>query len=119
MAETTRRRRVGPHDWHGGGPPEYQPKFNEEDVREARRVVAQPSAGYARVQRAKLALLLHEQPGIRSPVAARQLGYGTRWVRKWRKRWATEGFSLDDAPRSGRPRRFSPGGTSQGGGHRL
>jgi len=61
------------------------------------------------VQRAKLALLLYEEPDIRSPVAARQLGYGMRWVRKWRKRWATQGFGLADAPRSGRPSRFSPG----------
>jgi len=108
MVETPKRRRAGPHDWHGGGQPEYQPTFTEEQVQQARAVVAQPTAGYARVQRAKLALLLYEQPDIRSPVAARQLGYGMRWVRKWRKRWTTQGFSLEDAPRSGRPSRFSP-----------
>jgi transposase len=54
------------------------------------------------VQRARLALLLHEQPDLRSPEAARRLGQSTSWVREWRRRWATEGFRLQDATRAGR-----------------
>src|SRR6266699_1716816 len=36
-----------------------------------------------------------------------------RQVRKWRKRWVTT-HTLADAPRSGAPRRFSPGVRAQG-----
>jgi transposase len=43
-----------------------------------------------------------------SPEAARRLGQSTSWVYKWRRRWVLEGFSLEDHPRPGRPRRFSP-----------
>jgi transposase len=59
------------------------------------------------VQRARLGLLLHQQPAITSAAAARELGQSTSWVHKWRRRWATSGFSLEDAPRPGRRRRFS------------
>lgn len=61
---------------------------------------------HARVQRARLVLILHQQPAISSPAAARQLGRSASWVRKWRRRWATQGFSLGEAPRPGRPLRF-------------
>jgi transposase len=54
------------------------------------------------VQRARLALLLHERPDLRSPEAARRLGQSPSWVRHWRRRWATEGLTLQDAPRRGR-----------------
>jgi hypothetical protein len=58
------------------------------------------------VQRARLVLLLHEQPDLRSPQAARRLGQSTAWVCKWRQRWVEQGFSLQDAPRPGRPSPF-------------
>jgi transposase len=59
------------------------------------------------VQWARLVLLLHEQPNLRSPEAARKLGQSTSWVCKWRRRWAERGFSLGDAPRPGRPQQFA------------
>lgn len=50
-------------------------------------------------------------PTIHSECSNQQLaqavGTSDRIVRKWRKRW-TETQSLEDAPRSGAPRRFSP-----------
>jgi len=58
------------------------------------------------VQRARLALLLHEQPDLRSPQAARRLGQSTAWVCKWRRRWVEQAFSLQDASRPGRPPQF-------------
>jgi hypothetical protein len=58
------------------------------------------------VQRARLALLLHEQPDLRSPAAARRIGQSTAWVCKWRRRWVEQGFSLQDASRPGRPPQF-------------
>jgi transposase len=53
--------------------------------------------------------LLHEQPDLRSPEAARRLGQSLSWVCKWRRRWVEQGPSLQDAQRPGRPPQFSEG----------
>lgn len=92
--------------WHGGPPPTYQPQFTEAEVAQVHALVDQRQAPHGEVQRARLALLLHEQPELRSPEAARRLGQSTSWVRHWRQRWATEGFTLQDAPRQGRRSSF-------------
>jgi transposase len=84
-------------------------------VEQARQVARQTHAPAVQVQRAKLAVLLAEHPTISSIGAARHLHLHVQTVYKWRKRWAQEGFSLEDRPRSGRPRRFSPSGASQYG----
>jgi transposase len=94
------------HHWHGGPPPMYQPRFTEAQLTEARRVVGQRKALHAERQRARLVLLLHGQPAISSPEAARRLGQSVSWVRNWRRRWTQEGFTLSEAKRSGRPHRF-------------
>lgn len=99
--------------------PSYRPVFSEEDLAYAHHVAASHHESYQRVLRARLALLLADQPTLSSPQAAWRLGVHEQWVRKWRKRWAIEGFSLDDKPRPGRPRRFSPTATDPGQGHRL
>jgi hypothetical protein len=88
--------------WHGGPPPTYQPRFSEAEVAQARALVDRRQAPHGHVQRARLALLLHEQPGLRSPEAARRLGQSTSWVRQWRQCWATEGFTLLEGPHQGR-----------------
>ncbi len=93
--------------WHGGPPPKFQPAFTTRQIDEAERTVQRTSARHATVQRARLVLLLHRQPPISSSAAGRELGQSTSWVRKWRRRWATSGLSLKDAPRPGRGRRFS------------
>ncbi len=87
--------------WHGGPPPKYQPRFSEANVAEARAWACSQALPHAEVQRARLALLLHEQPDLPSPEAARQLGQSTSWVCKWRRRWVEQRFSLRDAPRPG------------------
>ena len=94
-------------EWHGGPPPAYQPRFSEAEVGQARALLDRRQAPHAEVQRARLVLLLHERPDLRSPEAARRLGQSTNWVRRWRQRWAIEGFSLGDAKRSGRRRRIA------------
>lgn len=93
--------------WHGGPPPIFQPAFTAAQIDEAERTVRRTSARHAVVQRARLVLLLHHQPPITSPAAAHELGQSAGWVRKWRRRWASSGFSLEDAPRPGRRPRFS------------
>lgn len=81
--------------------------FRAEEIDEAQKVALRRNARHAVVERARLVLLLHERPMISSPAAARQLGRSPSWVRKWRRRWATCGFSLQDAPRPGRRPRFA------------
>ena len=88
--------------------PEYQPKFSQEDLRRAADVVRRRNAPHAQVRRARLALVLAKDPKGSSPELGQSVGLHAETVRKWRKRWATEGFSLEDKPRSGRPKTFSP-----------
>lgn len=70
-------------------------------------VARQRSAAHAVVQRARLALLLYRYPRIRSPDAARRVGQSAGWVYHWRRHWVTNGFTLEDRLRPGRPRVFS------------
>ena|SRR3990172_1492150 len=91
-----------------GPKPQYNPKFSKQEVELLNEVVRQHNESHAKVERAKLALLLREKPGITSPEAARLLGKHLNWVFKWRKRWCKEAFTLDDKPRSGAPKKFSP-----------
>jgi hypothetical protein len=88
--------------------PRYRPKFSPQELARARKVSRKRRAAHAVVQRAKLALLLAKEPAMTNPEAGRRLGLHQNSIRYWRKRWAREGFSLEDRPRSGRPRVFSP-----------
>jgi transposase len=89
--------------------PSYQPKFSKEELRQAESVVRRRHAPYAQVRRARLVLELARTPAGSSREIGERLGLHAETVRKWRKRWAREGFSLEDKPRSGRPKIFSPG----------
>jgi len=99
--------------------PHYRPKFKLEDLKLCRDVQATHTAPHVQVQRARLALLLAEEPEITNPEAGRRLGQHENWVRKWRKRWTKKGFQLKDAPRPGGPARFSPQADRPDQGHRL
>jgi hypothetical protein len=98
--------------------PAYHPQLAACDVAALERLVRRPTSEQRLARRAQLALLLHAQPAVGNAAAAQQLGQHPNWVRKWRKRWALEGFALAalaDRPRSGRPRTVSPprGGDGQ------
>ena len=54
--------------------PAAQPQFTPDDIVVLQTLVRKPSLPYRTVQRAKLALLLHADPALPSPVAAAQLG---------------------------------------------
>jgi len=97
-----------------GPVPRYQPTFTPEEVARSRCLVRQHSARQAEVARARLALLLHDDPAIDNAAAGRRLGKHPNWVRSWRRTWATEGFRLTDKPGRGRKPAFSPAA----GGHR-
>lgn len=60
------------------------------------------------VQRARLALFIDEHPGASDREIALALGQRPSWAGKWRRRWAVDGFQLEDQPRSGRPWVYSP-----------
>jgi predicted ArsR family transcriptional regulator len=88
--------------------PFFQPRFSEAELRKAQKVARRGQAPHAQVRRARLALELARHPVGSSREIGQRLGLHAQTVRKWRKRWALEGFSLEDKPRSGRPKSFSP-----------
>ena len=90
--------------------PIHQPRFTEEQLAEARRLAGKHSAPVRTVLRARLTLALAEHPDHSHEAIAAQCGLDRDTVYKWRRRWAQEAWSLEDAPRSGRPRTFSPSG---------
>ena len=99
--------------------PQYRPEFAPGEVATLERLVRRTSLAHRVVQRVKLALLLHREPEVGNREAARRLGQHPNWVCTWRKRWAEEGFSLADRPRSGRPVAVSPPGAGDGHGGGL
>jgi len=88
--------------------PIYRPRFSPKELAQAREVSRKRTAPHSMVLRANLALLLVQHPAVTNPEAGRRLGLHENTVRQWRKRWASDGFSLQDLPRSGRPPVFSP-----------
>ena len=88
--------------------PQYRPRFSRQERRQAREVVRKRKVSHGCARRARLALLLAQEPAISNPEAGRRLGVHENTIRYWRKRWTSEGFSLEDRPRSGRPPSFSP-----------
>lgn len=102
-----------------GPAPAYQPRFTKEQLDTIKIMARSRKAAYAVVQRAKLALLLHEQSDLDNHRAAQLLGQHENWVRHWRKRWVTEGFTLEERPGRGRKPRFPPSGSRPGEGMRV
>ena len=85
-----------------GPQPKYQPTFQPKQLEHARDLVRQRTSPHAQAQRARLAMLLAENPRLPNPEAAKLLGVHENTVRYWRKRWVDEGFRLEDKPRPGR-----------------
>jgi len=86
----------------------YQPTFTEEQLATARRVAAQHTAPHNQVLRARLTLVLAEEPSLPHETAGKRVGLKPHTVYKWRRRWCQQGWSLEDAPRPGRRGAFSP-----------
>src|SRR5688500_11037851 len=102
-----------------GPAPSYRPTFTPEQVRDCERLIRQQNARRVQVARARLAWLLHAQPGLDSVTAARRVGQHPNWAYTWRKRWATGGFALTDRPGRGRKPTFPPSGDRHGQGAGL
>jgi transposase len=80
----------------------------------ARQVAARHSAPHREVLRARLTLLLAENPGLSHMEVAARTGLSPKTVQKWRRRWHEHGWSLTDAPRPGRPTMHHPASACSG-----
>ena len=97
--------------------PSYRPEFPTTFLEQAEQIVRQRTVPYQWRQRVTLVLLLHQQPRVSNSEAAARVQLHLRSVQRWRRRWATGDFSLEDAPGRGRKAAFSPpgSGASQSG----
>ena len=102
-----------------GRKPQYHPTFLPEEIERARELLRRSSAPYAQVRRAKLVVLLFEEPRISNVEAARRIDAHEQFVHKWREIWTMGDFRLEDLPRPGRPPAFPPSGRCDGQEDRL
>jgi hypothetical protein len=99
--------------------PSYRPEFPTPFLEQAAKLAGQRTVAYQVRQRAALVLLLAQQPLVSNSEAAQRVQLHPRSVRRWRHRWATGDFALDDKPGRGRKADFSPAGPRTGQGGRL
>ena len=90
------------------GPVPARCTFPDNFVQDALDTVRRRTAAVQVVQRYRLVLLLHEQPCLRDEEAAAAVGLSSRQVRRWRSRWASGDFSIEDLSGRGRKPAFSP-----------
>ena len=87
--------------------------LDNESREQLEALVRAHSTPQAFVFRAKIVLRAADDDSPTNLQIATELGCARDTAATWRRRFAAEGLSgLQDAPRSGRPRRFSPLGTS-------
>lgn len=92
--------------------PHYRPTFTDADLQQAREIVRRQTSRQDYVQRAKIALLLAEEPMISNPEARCRLGVHENTIRYWRKEGERAGFRVAIREGRGRKRRFPPLGAS-------
>lgn len=84
--------------------PKYRVDLTPEQVDYLMKLSRCYTAAFAHVQRARILLLAHRSTS--NAEIARQVGCSLQTVRNWRRRW-THDPTLDDATRSGCPRRLT------------
>lgn len=85
----------------------YQIVLSPDERRTLERLARRYTAPYRDVLRVKIVLLAAE--GLENKAIAARLDTPRQIVRKWRQRYQEEGLAgLEERPRRGRPRRFSP-----------
>ena len=94
------------------GPVPARCTFPDDFVQDALDTVRRRTAAVQVVQRYRLVLLLHELPSLRNEEAADIVGFSPRQVQRWRSRWASGDFSIEDQAGRGRKPAFSPSGSS-------
>lgn len=93
------------------GPKPAACTFPDDFLQEAVDTVHRRTVAVQAVQRFRLVLLLHEQPTLGSDEAAAVVGLSGRQVQRWRSRWASGDFSIEDQAGRGRKAVFSPTGS--------
>ena len=101
-----------------GPKPSTPIQLTEDEAARLQRLIRAHTTGQGLVVRAQIVMMAHEHPDWSNQQIAKQLDTSDRMVRKWRRRWVWT-RSLADAPRSGAPRRFPPGGARSGDRHRV
>ena len=94
------------------GPMPFRCTFPDDFVQDALDTVRRRTVAVRDVQRFRLVLLLHEQPDLRNEEAAEAVGLSPRQVQRWRSRWVSGDFSIDELCGRGRKPAFSPSGSS-------
>jgi hypothetical protein len=90
-----------------GPKPKYPITLTPEEEQSLRRLVSACNSPQGKVLRARILLLAFDYPEWSNQQIAQEAGCIDWTVRKWRKRWV-ERRSIEDLPRPGAPRRFSP-----------
>jgi transposase len=90
-----------------GPRPKYAVQLSELQVSQLTHQSLSYTAPYAQVQRARILLLAHYHPEWSNTAIAQQVGCSRDTVKVWRQRWQEPG-TIDNYPRPGRPRHFSP-----------
>ncbi len=90
-----------------GPKPKYSIELTTEEERELRKLARSHTASHAKVIRSRILLAAYDHPEWSNQQIAKKADCTDRTVRKWRRRWAKT-RSIDDLPRPGSPRRFSP-----------
>ena len=101
-----------------GPKPKYAIQLLDKEISELRQLVNSRKASQGKVMRARIILHAHEHPEWSNQQIAQAVGCTDRAVRTWRRRWVKD-KSLEDLPRSGAPKRFSPRGAGAGDGPGL
>ncbi|SRR5512143_3274458 len=101
-----------------GPKPSYPIQLLDNEITELRQLVNSRKSGQGKVMRARIILAAHDHPEWSNQQIARTVGCSDRVVRTWRRRWV-ECKSLEDLPRPGAPKRFSPRSPRAGDGPGL
>lgn len=86
----------------------YKINLDEMQVPYLKHISMSYTLPYAEVVRAKTILLSYQHPNWENSRIAQAVGCSQTMVKKWRQRWIKGDTSLQDSPRSGAPRWFSP-----------
>jgi hypothetical protein len=90
-----------------GPKPKYPVELTTEEEKELRQLVRSHKTPQAKAKRARILLAAFDHPDWTNQQIAQEAGTVDRVVRQWRRRWS-EMRSIEDLPRPGRPRHFSP-----------
>lgn len=90
-----------------GPKPKYPVELTTEEEEELRRLVRSHKTPQVKAKCARILLTAFDHPQWSNQQIAQGAGTVDRVVRHWRRRW-WETRSIEDLPRSGRPRGFFP-----------